>query len=149
MFVLLGDLTDQKEDVDISATDPKDNLSHGDERFLGGGGIVDLDDPGQPGNEIAPPRYSPPPYSEEEPVNIEDIKYSLPVLNAAPPRLSCPVVIPQRRPGSKGRGFMRAYAPVLSDYDMSEEFFLAFLKTFHKASMVSNALLSVCYSAGT
>ena len=148
LFVLPGDLTDQKENADIFETDHQDNLSHGDgdERFLGGGGIIDLDDPGQLGNEIAPPRYSPPPYSEEEPVNIEDIKYSLPVLNTAPPRLNCPVVIPQRRPGSKGRGFMRAYAPVLSDYDISEEFFLAFLKTFHKASMVSDALLQICYS---
>ena len=51
-------------------------------------------------------------------------------------RLSCPVVIPQRSPGSKGRGFMRAYAPVLADYDFGEESFLAFLKSFHKASMV-------------
>ena len=141
LFVLPGDLTGQKENVDISETNHEDNISHGDERFLGGGGIVDLDDPEQPGNETAPPRYSPPPYSEEEPVNIDDIKYSLPEINTPPPRLSCPVVVPQRRPGRKGRGFMRAYAPVLSDYDISEEFFLAFLKTFHKASMVSNARL--------
>ena len=138
-----GDLTNQKENADVSDSNHEDVISYGDERFLGGGGIIDLDDPGQPGNEIGPPRYSPPPYSEEEPVNIEDIKYSLPQINTPPPRLSCPVVIPQRRPGSKGRGFMRAYAPVLSDYDISEDFFLAFLKTFHKASMVSNALLPI------
>ena len=142
LFILPGDLTDQKENVDHSESNYEDDISQGDERFLGGGGIIDLDDPGQPRNEIAPPRYSPPPYSEA-PVNIEDIKYSLPEMTTPPPGLSCPVVIPQRRPGSKGRGFMRAYAPVLSDYDISEEFFLAFLKTFHKASMVSSILLPI------
>ena len=143
LLVLPGDLTDQKESVDISEMNHEDDISHGDERFLGGGGTVDLDYPGQPANEIAPPRYSPPPYREENLVNLDDIKYSLPEIDTPPPRLSCPVVIPQRRPGSKGRGFMRAYAPVLLDYDINEEFFLAFLKTFHKASMVSNALLPV------
>ena len=53
-----------------------------------------------------------------------------------PPRLQYPVIIPQRRPGSKIRGFVRAYAPVLADYDIDQDAFLNFLKTFHKASQV-------------
>lgn len=46
------------------------------------------------------------------------------------------MVIPQRRPGSKTRGFLRAYAPVLADYEIDQETFATFLKSFHKASQV-------------
>ena len=51
-------------------------------------------------------------------------------------RLPCPVIIPQRRPRTKSRGFVRAYAPVLADCDIDQDTFLEFLKTFHKASQV-------------
>lgn len=43
-------------------------------------------------------------------------------------RLPCPVIIPQRRPRDKGRGFVRAYAPVLEDSGISQEVFLQFLE---------------------
>lgn len=56
-------------------------------------------------------------------------------------RLPCPVIIPQRRPRTKGRGFVRAYAPVLADCGIDQNTFLEFLKTFHKASQVDNASL--------
>ena len=51
-------------------------------------------------------------------------------------RLPCPVIIPQRRPRTKSRGFVRAYAPVLADCGIDQDTFLEFLKTFHKASQV-------------
>lgn len=51
--------------------------------------------------------------------------------------LPCPVIIPQRRPRSKGRGFIRAYAPVLADCGIDQATFLDFLKTFHKSSQAS------------
>jgi hypothetical protein len=60
----------------------------------------------------------------------------------APPKLEFPVVLPQRRPGDKSRGFVRAYAPVLADYGIDQATFLDFLKTFHRASQ-SSAWLSV------
>ena len=52
--------------------------------------------------------------------------------------LPCPVIIPQRRPGSKSRGFVRAYAPVLNDCGIDEKTFMDFNKTFHKSSQVSS-----------
>ncbi len=78
----------------------------------------------------------PPPYTEEELAEVHDVKYP-DIQGAKPPGLKCPIVIPQRRPGSKTRGFVRAYAPVLLEHDIDQETFLTFLKSFHKASQVS------------
>ena len=52
-------------------------------------------------------------------------------------RLPCPVVIPQRRPKNKARGFVRAYAPVLGDCGIDQATFLTFLKSFHQSSKVN------------
>lgn len=57
---------------------------------------------------------------------------------AQPQRLPCPVIIPQRRPGARKRGFVRAYAPVLADSGVSEDVFLKFISDFHKASQVGD-----------
>jgi hypothetical protein len=57
---------------------------------------------------------------------------------AQPQRLPCPVIIPQRRPGAKKRGFVRAYAPVLADCGISQDVFLKFISDFHKASQVGD-----------
>jgi hypothetical protein len=51
--------------------------------------------------------------------------------------LPCAVIIPQRRPGAKDRGFVRAYAPVLEDCGIDQATFLDFLKTFQTASKAS------------
>lgn len=51
--------------------------------------------------------------------------------------LPFPVVIPQRRPGTKSRGFVRAYAPVLDMKGLSQDTFLSFLKEFHTAAQAS------------
>lgn len=52
--------------------------------------------------------------------------------------LPYPVILPQRRPNDKSRGFVRAYAPDLGRYKGIEEAtFLNFLKEFHKASQAS------------
>ncbi|KAB8243505.1 hypothetical protein BDV35DRAFT_383061 [Aspergillus flavus] len=45
-----------------------------------------------------------------------------------------PVIIPQRRPGNKDRGFVRAYASVLADCDISQVVFLNFLEGSFQAS---------------
>lgn len=57
-------------------------------------------------------------------------------------RLPCPVIIPQRRPKNKSRGFVRAYAPMLMNCGIDQATFLDFLKAFHKASQV-------CYDSST
>ena len=53
------------------------------------------------------------------------------------PRLPFPVILPQRRPGTKTRGFVRAYAPVLEETGIPQEAFLRFLKDFHQAAQAS------------
>lgn len=51
-------------------------------------------------------------------------------------RIPCPVIIPQRRPRNKDRGFVRAYAPVLQECGVGQDLFLKFLKDWHLASKV-------------
>lgn len=51
-------------------------------------------------------------------------------------KLPCPVIIPQRRPGKRERGFVRAYAPVLNNCGISQDTFLKFLKDWNTASKV-------------
>lgn len=46
--------------------------------------------------------------------------------------LELPVVLPQRRPKSRARGFVRAYAPALADVGIDREAFLDFIDTFNK-----------------
>jgi hypothetical protein len=52
-------------------------------------------------------------------------------------KLPCPVILPQRRPRDKRRGFVRAYAPVLADCGIDQATFLDFLKMFHASSKAS------------
>lgn len=52
-------------------------------------------------------------------------------------KLPFPVILPQRRPGTKARGFVRTYTPVLEDTGISQEAFLRLLKDFHKAAQAS------------
>ena len=57
-----------------------------------------------------------------------------------PDKLPCPVIVPQRRPRDKTRGFIRAYAPVLSECGIDQTTFLQFLETMDKASKVGRFL---------
>ncbi|OIW34658.1 hypothetical protein CONLIGDRAFT_665376 [Coniochaeta ligniaria NRRL 30616] len=73
------------------------------------------------------------------------------VTMAGPPgpkqKLPCPVIIPQRRPGAKRRGFVRAYAPVLQDCGIGQDVFLKFISDFHKSSQASMWLQVIVLSA--
>ena len=51
-------------------------------------------------------------------------------------RLPCPVILPQRRPRQKDRGFVRAYAPILAECGIGQDVFLQFLEAWDKASKV-------------
>lgn len=115
------------QDAD-GVNDDDGDKSQDDEHF-GGGGFT--------GTTEEAEEDAPPPYTEEELADMGDITYPEPtaqVMNAS--KLQCPIVIPQRRPGSETRGFIRAYAPVLSDYGIDQETFWTFLKAFDKASQV-------------
>ena len=50
--------------------------------------------------------------------------------------LSCPVILPQRRPQTNTRGFVRAYAPTLQGSDIDQATWMDFLNGFHKAIKV-------------
>jgi len=56
------------------------------------------------------------------------------------PGLADPVIIPQRRPGDRSRGWTSAYAPSLQDCGIDQETFLHFLESFNEASKSSAAL---------
>jgi hypothetical protein len=62
-------------------------------------------------------------------------------------RLPYPIIIPQRRPGTKGRGFARAYPPDLAQFGIDQDTFLRFLKSFHSASKSSPALHALYITA--
>ncbi|KAL1962342.1 hypothetical protein VTN77DRAFT_9755 [Rasamsonia byssochlamydoides] len=102
----------------------------------------------------------PPPYDEieQEQQHLEQSSRSVAklvhnvVASAAIPTernpLPFPVIIPQRRPGSKSRGFVRAYAPDLAASGISQETFMLFLNNFDKASQASPILQALFVSAG-
>lgn len=53
--------------------------------------------------------------------------------------LPYPIILPQRRPGSKGRGFIQAYPPSIGEYKgIDQDQFLGFLKEFHQQSQASH-----------
>ncbi|KIW24879.1 uncharacterized protein PV07_10566 [Cladophialophora immunda] len=59
-----------------------------------------------------------------------------------------PVILPQRRPHDKTRGFLRAHAPNLGTYkDIDETAFLAFLKELHKSSQSSGIFTAINITA--
>lgn len=49
------------------------------------------------------------------------------------PQLSAPVILPQRRPKNRERGFIRAYAPALNECGIDQDMFIDFLNTAEKA----------------
>lgn len=79
--------------------------------------------------------------SEEVKIRKEEQMVREIVQMAGPPprpskRLPCAVIIPQRRPRDKTRGFVRAYAPVLHDCGIGQDVFLKFLKDWYQVSKV-------------
>ncbi|CAG9982981.1 unnamed protein product [Clonostachys byssicola] len=90
--------------------------------------------------------------SEEEKVKKrEAMVRSLASMAGPPPRpaqrLPCPVILPQRRPRQKDRGFVRAYAPVLSDCGISQDVFLRFIEDLDAANKASKWLDAIFVAA--
>lgn len=63
-------------------------------------------------------------------------------------RLANPVIIPQRRPGSKARGWTRAYAPDLDPLGISQDTFMKFLESWEKSAQGSPWFKTVSLTAG-
>ncbi|KAK1658495.1 hypothetical protein BDP55DRAFT_682763 [Colletotrichum godetiae] len=62
-------------------------------------------------------------------------------------RLALPVLVPQRRPEKRARGFIRAYAPILVNVGIDQDIFLDFIDTFNK-SLKPNPWISAVNLAG-
>ena len=69
------------------------------------------------------------------------------VKDAPTEKLSLPVVLPQRRPKDRSRGFIRAYAPVLENCGIDQATWLAFLDTFQKSSAANPWLNAINLAA--
>jgi hypothetical protein len=107
-------------------------------------------------------RSNPPGYEESEqkaaPAPVDDLVqqvvnknkialYKTPEFERTP--LPLPVILPQRRPGKRGRGFVRAYAPLLGECSgIDQETFLTFIENFEKASQASAIFPILQISAG-
>lgn len=99
---------------------------------------------------------SPPPYSQSEPEQNRSASVGTLVREVIPDatapfstaRLPYPVIVPQRRPGTKTRGFVRAYAPDLGPCGIDQDTFLRFIQNFHEASQASPILKAIYVSAG-
>ncbi|MCJ1434237.1 hypothetical protein MMC27_003604 [Xylographa pallens] len=70
-------------------------------------------------------------------------------------RLPLPVIIPQRRPEDKSRGWLRAYAPALMECGIDQAEFISFIESFNEASksspyldVVNIAALGVGFAPG-
>lgn len=75
--------------------------------------------------------------SSETPDKVIDwfLKRHPPPDKSAPPsqgHLPAPVIVPQKHPGSRTRGFVRAYAPALAECGVDQAAFLDFLDGFQK-----------------
>lgn len=66
-----------------------------------------------------------------------DLATNSPLSKRSKQKLPFPVIVPQRRPGTKTRGFVRAYPPVLEEVGISQDAFLGFLKDLHTAAQAS------------
>jgi hypothetical protein len=62
-------------------------------------------------------------------------------------KLQHPVILPQRRPKDRSRGFIRAYAPLLQDCGIDQKTWLSFLDTFQKSSAASPWLNAINLAA--
>lgn len=70
-------------------------------------------------------------------------KYPVPEFIGEAERLGLPVVLPQRRPKGRHRGFIRAYAPILETKGIDQATFLEFIETFDQASQASPLIKAI------
>ncbi|GAD91608.1 hypothetical protein SNOG_15540 [Paecilomyces variotii No. 5] len=90
----------------------------------------------------------PPPYSVSEEQLPQLAETFLQDHSSAPPppqgtqgpKLQLPVLITQRRPGKRSRGFVQAYAPLLNDVGIDQATFLDFIDKLNKAVQPSGLI---------
>jgi len=112
--------------------------------------ILDLDEAAQ---SVTQRRPRPPAGNLAGPALVDTLVASFvqqnpPNLNYRGGRLQLPVILPQRRPQSKARGFVHAYAPMLMDCNISQDAFMQFLDYFDEAIKVSPVFTVINIAAG-
>lgn len=99
-----------------------------------------------PGEPTSPREENEPESSSTEQKEIRNVhkltdafmaKHPVPEYISKADKMGVPVVLPQRRPKDRHRGFIRAYAPALEVKGIDEDTFLEFIETFDKASQAS------------
>lgn len=126
---------DADEEIIIEQVDEKQWDLDDAQQGLPGGAYSDEELPEYTVDERSAPKKSKP-----DGVNITEAFLNRyppppPTDNAQP--LPLPVILPQRRPKDRTRGFIRAYAPELEKRGIDQAMFLDFLHTFEKASEAS------------
>ena len=58
-------------------------------------------------------------------------------------KLDLPVIIPQRRPKERTRGFLRAYAPLLSNVGIDQMMWLKFLDDFQESTKATGWIKTI------
>ncbi|KAI0382306.1 hypothetical protein F5Y04DRAFT_52503 [Hypomontagnella monticulosa] len=85
---------------------------------------------------------------EQQPPNLSFMQNMGSFLPAASARLPYPVIIPQRRPKNRDRGFIRAYAPDLMLCGIDEPTFMAFLDNLDRATAGSSWITAINIAGG-
>lgn len=87
-------------------------------------------------DEAQPPAYTPETAIRDGVDQlVQNFQIQHPSIPATRPQqqLASPVILPQRRPENRQRGFIRAYAPSLDDCGIDQQTFLDFLDSFDKS----------------
>src|SRR5687768_2121087 len=58
-------------------------------------------------------------------------------------KLDLPVILPQRRPKERSRGFVRAYAPLLSNVGINQHMWLKFLDDFEQSTQATGWIQTI------
>ncbi|KAL0932500.1 uncharacterized protein CTRU02_213453 [Colletotrichum truncatum] len=58
-------------------------------------------------------------------------------------KLELPVILPQRRPKERSRGFLRAYAPLLANVAISQQMWFDFLDDFEKSTQATGWIKTI------
>jgi hypothetical protein len=125
-------------------------FNQGQERRVSGGEDDDPTEQQWALQEVEDELGDPPPYEEGATLQFAQNEFR----NEIPSKQRLPqaVLIPQRRPGSRKRGFMRAYAPVLGTHaGIGQDEFLRFLGDFDKAtesSQIFHVINMACFGIG-
>ncbi|KAK7216346.1 hypothetical protein V2G26_004349 [Clonostachys chloroleuca] len=114
----------------------------------------DLDSFGKrPSVESSPSRAAIPKGVGKDPARISTLVEAFlavhrPLERQTPAPLPFAVIIPQRRPESRQRGFVPAYAPCLAPCGISEDAFMQFHEFYNESLRYSNAIKVVTVAAG-